>query len=200
MNLATADYKTNPLEAFVRANLAMRVKKNDLAIEALSMQVEKSPPIPYLDYLIGIAKLQRGDGNAAFYLARYIREYKGEHYIKDAWLKLGWAFLLAGDKKHFENAMTFVAADGTAQLEEDKNAAREALLSKDLVLDILRARLYFDGGYFDKAQYEMKLVNPAKLANDLQKAEYYYRNARILDALKDVNNALKDYLVVIDKY
>ena len=200
IDLAAKDYATNPLDAFMRANIAMRVKKNDIAIETLSAYASDSPPIPYLDYMMGIARLQRGDRNAGFFLGRYLSEYQGEHYIKDAWLKLGWAFLLIGDTKHYQSAMQLVPISGSAQLEEDKNAVREAAESKYLVPDILRSRLYFDGGYLDKAKAEIQKVTPNSLSNDRQKSEYYYRYARILDATANTNQALEYYQMIIDKY
>jgi len=200
MDMATKDYLSNPVDAFVRANIAMRVKKNDIAIETLSAFATSPPPIPYLDYMMGVAKLQRGDGNAGFYLGRYLKEYKGQHYIKDAWLKLGWAFLLVGDTKHYQSAMELVPVSGTAQLEEDKNAQKEAAASKYLVPGILRARLYFDGGYLDKANAEIQKVDLGILTSDRQKFEYYYRYARILDGMGNDKQALKFYQLVIDKY
>ena len=200
IDLAAKDYATNPLDAFVRANIAMHVKKNDIAIEALSAYVTNPPPIPYLDYMMGIARLQRGDRNAGFYLGRYLKEYNGDHYVKDAWLKLGWAFLLVGDTKHYQSAMQLVPTSGSTQLEEDKNALREAAASKYLVPGILRSRLYFDGGYLDKAKAEIQKVNPGSLSNDRQKSEYYYRYARILDASGNIKQALEYYQVEIDKY
>jgi TolA-binding protein len=200
MELATADYATNPIDAFVRGNLALRIKKGGIAIETFAPHVKTNPPIPYLDYMMGVAKLQRGDNNAGFYFGRYIKEYKGEHYIKDAYLKLGWSFLMAGDTKHYQSAMELVSVYGTAQLEEDKNALKEATASKFTVAEVLRARLYFDGGYLEKALAEIKKVNPAGMASDIQKAEYFYREARIEDAMGNDMQALVDYQTVIDKY
>jgi hypothetical protein len=200
MNLATKDYSTNVLDAFVRGNLAMRLKMNETAIQAFSPHVKNAPSIIFLDYMMGVAKLEKGDKDAAFYLGRFIQQYKGEHYVKDAYLKLGWAFLLAGDEKHYKSAMELVPMFGNTQLEEDKNALNEARTSENTVPGILRARLYFDGGYLDKALNEIKKVNPGSLANDFQKAEYTYRYARIEDAMDKDDDALNHYQMVIDKY
>lgn len=200
MDIATRDYKTNPIDAFVRSNLALRLKKNDIAIESLTSQVQNEPAVPYLDYLMGIARMQRGDKSAGFYFGRYIKEYKGEHYIKDAYLKLGWSFLLLGDDKHYKSAIDLVSVYGTAQIEEDKNAQREAETSKYTVPAILRARLSLDGGYLNEAEAEIKNVNPLYLSFEVQKSEYYYRYARIEDAIGRSNIALINYQIVIDKY
>jgi tetratricopeptide (TPR) repeat protein len=200
MDAATKDYATNPIDAFVRGNLALHLKKNETAIQTFTPQVAQQPAIPYLDYMMGVAKLQRGDRNAAFYFSRYIKTYKGTHYIKDAYLKLGWAFLLAGDMVHFKSAMELVPKYGSTQLEEDKNAEKEAADSKYTVPQILRARLFFDGGYMDKALAEIKQVEPSRLAVDFQKGEYYYRYGRILDGMNRDNEAIASYQVVIDKY
>lgn len=200
MDAVTQDFNTNPIDAFVRGNLALRLKKNEVAIQAFTVQVQNAPPIPYLDYMMGVAKLQRGDKNAGFYFGRYLKEYKGEHYIKDAYLRLGWAFLLLGETKNYKNAMDLVSVYGTAQIEEDKNALKEAKASKYAVPIILRARFLFDGGYLIKAKEEIKQVNTASLSMDIQKEEYYYRFGRIEDALGNNNEALYNYQVVIDKY
>jgi hypothetical protein len=193
MNDATADYATNPIACFARGNLALRLKKDDVVIKTLKKANNAVPEIPYLDYMLGLAKLQRGDKDAGFYLARYLKEYKGEHYVKDAYLKLGWAFLLRGDMKNYTNCMQLVSYYGSTHLEEDKSALRESQKKKMPSLPILQARLLFDGGYLDKALNEIHQQDVSALATDEDKQEYYYRQGRIYDAMNSYDKALDSY-------
>lgn len=200
MNEATADYATNPIAAFARANLALRAKKDEIVIKTLKKPIDAVPGIPYLDYMLGIAKLQRGDKDAGFFLARYLKNYKGEHYIKDTYLKLGWAFLLHGDMKNYTNCMQLVSYYGSTHLEEDRSALREAQRPSPPVLTVLRARLAFDGGYFDKALEELHRLDVQTLNSNEDKQEYFYRQGRIYDAMTTNDKALDSYGKTINNF
>jgi tetratricopeptide (TPR) repeat protein len=200
MENATTDYATNPLTAFARANLALRLKKDDIAIETLKTHIAGTPQIPHLDYLYGIARLQKGERDGGYYIARYIKEFKGVHYIKDAYLKLGWAYLLVGDHANYNRSMQMVSYYGNKDLEEDKNALRESQKPKEPSLPLLKARLYYDGGYYTTALEELQKVSVASFKDQDDKAEYYYRSARIEDALEQWDKAIALYNRVMDHY
>ena len=197
---ATTGYANSPFMSFVRGNLALRVKKTEEAIEAMKAQVADEPKIPYLDYFYGMAKLQRGDRDGGYYIARFLRRFQGKNYIKDAYLKLGWAFLLIGDKGNYQRSMSLVAEYGAVQLEEDKNALREAKRPYAPSLPLLRARLYYDGGYYYKALDELKPCKESTFTQQDEKAEYYYRYGRICESVKSYPEALINYGLVVKYY
>lgn len=196
---ATKDFATNPVSAFARANLSLHQKKNEELLQTLSAYKTNLPAVPHLDYYHGLAKLQRGDADAGHYLARYLKHFKGHNYIKDAYVKLGWAFLLNGDTKNYRNSMELATKYGKAVLEEDKNALRDAKRKELPNIAILRARLLFDGGYYQQALSHLKNTDPANLSLTEQ-AEYYYRTGRIQESLQLYNEALQNYGTVIEKF
>ncbi len=199
MEEATQDFASNPINAFARANLAIHQKNTDAALLALENYKPEIPLIPHLDYYLGLAKLQRGDADAGAYLARYLKHYKGSNYVKDAYLKLGWAFLLSGDSKNYFNSLQLVKIYGKTILEEDKNALRETEKGVMPNVELLRSRLLYDGGYYKRALQQLESTKTASLTN-VQQAEYYYRLARIQESLQLYKDALANYGTVIEKF
>jgi hypothetical protein len=200
MKAGTEDYARSPLYAFVRANLAMRLKKTDLALETLKPHIAAPPSLYHLDYLYGSARLQHGDADASVYLARFLRNYQGKNFVKDGYLRLAWAFLLRGDTKNYFNSLELARTYGNSQLEDDKSALLEANRKTLPPTTLLRARLYYDGGYFQKANEILEDINESTLKERYDKAEYHYRYGRVLEALNRTDKAVAEYNTVIQKY
>ena len=59
--------------------------------------------------------------------------------------------------------------------------------------ELLKARLLFDGGYYQKALKALSDVNTDRFKNDRDKVEYQYRLGRIHDELGRDDEALQDY-------
>jgi len=197
---ATTDYTQNPLSAFVRANMAMRLKKNEQAISILNAQVKNQPAIPYLDYLYGLALLQHLNLKGSAYLVRYLKNNPGDNFIKDAYLRLGWAFLLKNDTIQYKNCLVLLKNYGQARFESDKNAVHEAERDYTPSLPLLKARLLYDGGYFNEAKKILTNETVSQFSRVEEKAEYNYRLGRIYESLEDTNTALKYYDAVIASY
>lgn len=183
----------NPLHAFVIANLAMRTGHNDEAIRIL----EKAPqggafhPLPFLEFMHGLAKLRRLDRNAAPYFQKFLEAFEGTHYVKEAYQKLAWQALINGDPAGYRAYMIQISEHGNSTGGGDSNAQREAEAARTPHVDLVRARLLFDGGYAQKA-YD--LIAPLKLdqAKDQQlKLEYTYRMGRILQELNRFAEAIE---------
>jgi tetratricopeptide (TPR) repeat protein len=92
----------------------------------------------------------------------------------------------------YTNYLNLVRSKGSAADEKDKEALKEA---NDVRPDeeLLRARFYFDGGYYDKAlaMLKGKQFNELKIVRD--KTEYYYRFGRTYDAMENDTAALTNY-------
>ncbi len=197
---ATIDYTQNPLSAFVRANLAMRLKKNEQVIGILDAQVKSQPAIPYLDYLYGLALLQHLNVKGSAYLVHYLKNNPGDNFIKDAYLRLGWAFLLKNDTVQYKNCLVLLKNYGQARFESDKNALHEAERDYIPSLPLLKARLLYDGGYFNEAKKILTSETISQFRRIEEKAEYYYRLGRVDESLEDTDAALKYYDAVIANY
>ncbi len=199
MKDATSDYEKNPLSAFFRASMAMRTRHNAEAAEALA-QYASNPPIKQLEYMYGVVKLQQLDAGGGYYLSRFLRSFTGEGYIKDGYLKLGWAFLLKGDTAAYKNCLFLVERYGNTRFEEDKNALKESKRKTLPDIHLLKARLLYDGGLYDRAKEELESVPVASLKTTEDKSECFYRLGRIYEGLGNTTEAIKNYELVITKF
>jgi predicted negative regulator of RcsB-dependent stress response len=200
INTANLQADDNPMASFVLANVAMRTDRGDEAISIL----EKRPtgqqfhPFYYLDYMLGLAKLQRLDKDADRYLLRFVDNYKGRNFIKDAYQKLAWHSLLFGDNNAYHRYMDLCKKKGRTVVGSDRNANNDAKSGETPLLELLKARLLFDGGRFQKA-YDVLIHHQAENYMALKnRLEYNYRMGRITHKLKKYNEALDYYQKTID--
>lgn len=187
------------LKTYLQAYVASRNAHNDSAIAYLLKKPKGSNYLdfPKLDYLLGVSKLNRMDSDANVYLISYLKEYKGINFVKDGYLKLAYYYYLRGDNSRYQAFLKMVKTQGDLYDEKDKQALKEANDSAPDV-NLLKARLQFDGGYFSKALYTLsgKDADDFKLQRD--KIEFYYRLGRIYDELNKTSDAISNYQKAIN--
>jgi len=185
----------NPVHCFIVANIAMRTGRNDKAIELLGKCPRDSRhiPLPFIDQMLGLAKLRRLDQDADKYLLRFLQQYKGRNFIKDAYQKLAWHSLVHSDKKGYREYMELCLQKGHTTSGNDRSALREARSEQMPHIVLLRARLLFDGGYFQKALEEMKNESATAFDQERHRIEYAYRMGRIYHSLSQMDTAMKFY-------
>lgn len=190
----------SPLHCFILSNIAMRTGRNDKAIQLLQQYPKDGVyfHFPYLDYMLGLAKLRRLDKDAAPHFRRYLQRYNGRNFIKEAYQKLGWQALLNGDEAGYRRHMLNCIAHGQAAAGGDKSAEQEAQSGQMPDLHLLRARLLFDGGYFEKGYRLLSSRSAGSFTGD-QHLEYYYRLGRLLHGMKHYGEALKHYTLTLEK-
>ncbi len=182
------------LKTYLQAYIALKNEQNEQAITILSEKPVGSAyqPFPYLDYLMGVAKLNKLDYSAATYFEKYLQNNKGVSYIKDTYLHLAWIALLKGDETGYNNAISKVKTSGHTYQEKDKQALNEANAPAPHKT-LLIARLLFDGGYLAKANEVLDKVGADSFATLKDKADYNYRLGRINDELGKDDSALSYY-------
>lgn len=185
----------NPVHCFIVANIAMRTGRNDKAIELLERcpRDNRHIPLPFIDQMLGVAKLRRLDPNADKYMIRFLQQHKGRNFIKDAYQKLAWHSLVHGDKKGYRQNMEYCLQKGHATIGNDRSALREARSEQLPHIVLLRARLLFDGGYFQKALEVMKNESATAFEQERHRIEYAYRMGRIHHSLGQMDTAMKFY-------
>ncbi len=195
------DHKSNPLIAFLKATMAQKTGRNETAIKILEERPKGAEYLAfyYLDYMYGKFKLNRLDKNADQYIVTFLNNFKGKHYIKEAWQKLAWYQLIVNhDIAAYKQYMKSCASKGQSLIDEDIQANREAKSNQIPNEILLRARLLFDGGYYVKCQ-GLLILNSEKFTKAIHDGEYYYRLARVTDALKNYIDALEYYDLTIIK-
>ncbi|MES2109201.1 MAG: tetratricopeptide repeat protein [Bacteroidota bacterium] len=182
------------LKTYLLGYVSSKTGHNDETIKYLEAAPKSGQylAVPPIYYMLGVAKLNRMDGDTPAALTRYVNEYKGTTFIKDAYLKLAYFYQLQNDPEKYEAYLKLVRSRGYATDGKDKIALREANEPKQDI-SLLKARFYFDGGYYSKAmaQFANKDESSFKLTRD--KIQYYYYLGRINDKIEKNYEAVQNY-------
>lgn len=193
------DTKNNYLFALMVGNLALNNQKAAMGIKVLTERNDSAEyaDIEYHNYLFGLLKLTRLDKDANIYLERFIRNFKGKFYIKEALQRLSWYYYLQGNMEAANKYREQILSRGNTETDADKQALKEAKSGKWPDPLLLKTRLLSDGGFFNDA---LKLLQPKKAADFPQmegKLEYAYRLGRIYDELGMDDKAINMYEATI---
>jgi len=193
--------KENPLAAYAMAMVAMRAGHNE---DAIGLLHEAPVTTNYYtlyqrDYLLGLAKLRRLDSDALPYLESFLSRFKGGNGVKEGYQKLGWLHLVQGNESSYYTNMALVKQKGDDHTEPDKAALREAKGGEKPDPILLKARLLFDGGYYQRAHDLLKNVGNRYDTNRKRHLECIYRQGRIYHKMGRTQDAIKAYHQTIEK-
>jgi len=188
----------NLLLTFLKANMLARSDRNDEALELLNKATQWKGyyPFTYLYYLKGEYRLRKLDQTAPKEYRYYINHFEGINFIKDAWRKTGWSYLINGDTTGYLEVMKKVLTAGETNVDADKDANKEALSGKIPNVVLLKVRLLSDGGYFDKARALLKNNDLSGFSKE-DKIEQLYRLGRIEQKTKNTANSKKYFVKTI---
>lgn len=187
------------LFAYMSVNILTRTAHNAEA-EILFKKIQNRDeyyPFYYLDYLNAEFYLKQLDTeNARILYSKFLKNFKGKNYIKDAWRKMAWTYLLEGNTEVYKHILSNVGTQGYGDVGKDKEAMREYESGEIPNIDLLKSRLLFDGSYLAEADSILKLLNETNFDFD-QKLEKTYRLARINHQLNNINKAKSLYKSVV---
>jgi tetratricopeptide (TPR) repeat protein len=191
---------TSPLLIFIRATILSKAGMTDEAIRNLLDYHPDSEEFPfyYLDYLTGLNKLNRLDPDADLFFIRFLKNFRGQNYVKSGYQKLAWTFLLKGNIPKYEEYINKAHSRGMLHVDNDIQADREAKSKEQPNVILLKARLLSDGGYTDRAIHvimDQSVKSFVKTTKDL--LEYNYRLGRIYEQSGNPREALKFFRIVI---
>ena len=188
---------SNSFIAFIARKVHFVNAENDSIIELLSKRYQ--PPeayhLNYLDYLDGIARLNKLDYSAELCFKKYVTAFKGKSFIKSAYQRLAWSRLLQGDNDGYLAAIHQAGDDkkGNTFSDEDKQALLEATSNVAPNLYLLRSRLLFDGGYYQRSLAEIAAKPVSYFPSLRDKLEFTYRLARIFEKTNKTDLAIQYY-------
>jgi tetratricopeptide (TPR) repeat protein len=187
---------TSPLLIYTRATILMKNGLNDEALTVLQGRSydEQAFRFYFLDYLEGMARLNKLDNGACVNFERFLEGFHGSNYKQAACQKLAWMLILRGDSAGYFRRMNQLLSLGSPVVDEDKQADYEARTGVAPNIILLRARLLFDGGYYDLAIKELlnhSVKTIVKSKSDL--VEYTYRLGRIYHETGNMEKALDNY-------
>ncbi len=190
----------NLLLGFLRANMLMRMGKNDKAEELLLRlnSLKGYYPFYYLHYLEGETKLRKLDLDAKIQYQYFIDNFKGKNYLKDAQRKIAWSYLIEFDTAGYLKNIEKVKNTGDDFVGIDREAEKEAESNKIPNVELLKSRLLFDGGYYTKSEKILKTLNTENLNED-EKLEVLYRLGRINQKIDNFDKAVEFFKETINK-
>ena len=193
--------KDNLMNVYTCAHIGVYGKHNDEALKMLKDKpaTDSFAKFPFLDYLEGLGKLARLDTDAASYFKKFIAACKGENHIKSSYQKIAWCYLLQGDTVNYLHFIELAGKLGETTIDADKQAKKEQESKRIPNTKLLRPRLLFDGGYYQKAWDEMNKLTENSFTNPEDKTEYLYREARIYDEWGKPDSAIIYYDKAINK-
>ena len=178
-------YSDNYLLNFAAARLSHALGENELCIKVLENRppAKEKYPFHYLDYLQGMSYLYMLDyERSEIYFKQFLKNFKGNNYIKSAYHKLAWIAFLRNNSVEELGFLKSIKSEGSLFIDEDKVALKEAKKNHINSPRLLRTRLLYDGGYYKKALLE--LTNTINLSDyTVFFDEYYYRLACIQSKL-----------------
>ncbi|MGE5318491.1 MAG: tetratricopeptide repeat protein [Chloroflexota bacterium] len=189
------DLRESPLLIYAISSYYIRRGMNEDALQLLTGRPLDNSyyPFYYLDYLTGVALLNKLDPKARFYFLRFVTNFKGKTYKKSAYQHLAWSYLIDNDNTSYLKYISRIPHFGSNTMENDKEASREFAKKSFPNKNLLKARLLFDGGYYKEAEQVLNNFNQNTLTGT-EKIEYVYRKARIYHKSGDYQKARLHYL------
>ncbi|MGI4820099.1 MAG: hypothetical protein ACRYFV_02700 [Janthinobacterium lividum] len=152
-------------------------------------------PLAYLHHMAGDLLLYRGDyAGSETENQQFLREYRGEHYRKDAAFKLYLAAWLGGSPP--ATAARYreqINQAGPLTVEEDIYAQRFYHDAQPLHPVLTRARFQTDGGYYQQALVTLQQFKLTPATPPREQLEAPYRRARVWQGLDQLDSARADY-------
>jgi tetratricopeptide (TPR) repeat protein len=154
--------------------------------------------IPFTEVMLGDIFIHKGDyEKARSYYLLFLKNYKGENFIKDSYYKIFLTHYLAGEDDKAETYIQKILENGQELTDADKYAQKFAR-KKELPDKILmKARLLSDGGHYQQALEklkEFKITGSTQIKNAI---EYEYRQGRIYHNMEDYQKAIHFYVSTI---
>ncbi len=171
---------------------------NGMSGKALEILVNKPGgvgyyPFHYLEYLIGVAQLNKLDAGAKLHFLRFVVNFRGKNFVKSAYQRLAWIELLKNNPDGYSLYMDRVRLMGVNDVDSDKQAMAETKLSSPPDLPLLKARLLFDGGYYKEALSVLDKASASAKWSKREKLEYTYRLGRIYHKSGNHPKAILNY-------
>ncbi|MCU0388223.1 MAG: hypothetical protein MUE71_06410 [Chitinophagaceae bacterium] len=192
---ANLDVVNKHLFTFMAANLYLNHKESNKT-KSIVLNRNKSPEYmatTVWDFELAYANLYHLDPSAEIYFKRFLQNFKGSYYVKDAWHKLSFHYLIHGNKAEYEKAIKKVLTSGRQDAEADKRAYKEASSGKVPNVLLLKARMLSDGGNHQEALNVLLGKSSNDFSDPVERLEFTYRLGRIYDDLGQKEKAIQAY-------
>jgi hypothetical protein len=196
LNQIKGQKQMNPILSFVYADICMHQGNSAEAANHLITYKYTTPAyfkFHYLNYLLGLARLYHFEDDANIYLEAYVNEFKGNTFIKAAYLKLAYHYLLHQQHDQYNYYLKQIPLHGNDITDEDKSAMKESASKSMPNLYLLKSRLLFDGGYYNESYNSLIKANKDDFVTVKEKLEFLYRLGRIQHKKENYQQAIYYY-------
>lgn len=195
--LQFADNQSDNLNInMVATAISLKDNRTEQAIELLKRTPKDAGYLYFPIFELYKAETQLFKGNhpqAVLAYQNYLRNFKGQTFLKDTYYKLFLCSWLMGDEKKAKLYLSKINEGGNTIAESDKAAQKfyenfqktKSLPNKNLI----KLRLLFDGGYFEEAQQELATLSEKHFTNVKDQAEFNYRAGRVFQKLNQFDKA-----------
>ncbi len=190
----------NQLFIFFGITTLMKEGRSEVALSIMdNRKLDKNHlPFPFLEYLKAEIYLQKGQYQiAAKLFQNFLTKYKGFNFLKDTYYKLFLCYWLNNEEVKGVYFLEKVKSVGSTIVESDKAAAKfsENYLNKKSIPQkvLMKARLAFDGGYYDKALEILNSYSETNFDQASDRAELNYRKGRIFQKMNNFPQAITSF-------
>lgn len=192
------EIQQKPILLFAKSNLHAAAAENDSVILLLNSRQVSPAKLPYLCYMEGNARLHKLDPKAEDCYLNYLKFQNGTSYRASSLQRLAWSNFVKGDLQSYRQYLSKIPARTTGeQADEDKAAMKEAREGILPNATLLKARLLFDGGYYQQALGELAAHPLSDFPLLKDKLEFTYRFARIMDKTGNTDKAIEYYTLTL---
>lgn len=191
----------NRLTLFLGVNMLMKNSQSERALQLIETLDEHQEGLPmyYIEYLRGEILLQKGEYiNAIRAYRKFIGTYKSNNFKKDSYYKIALCYWFQGKEEEARKNFEIAKKTGRDVAEPDRYANVQLKENAFPNSKIYKARLYTDGGYYDKAKEVLQSITAEDLKTEKEKTEYYYRKARLADKTGDLATAKMYYTTTLN--
>ncbi len=191
------DINDKPLLQFTKSVFFSSNGENDSIINILSSRNTnlEASSLPYLDYMEGSSLLNNLNYTSINCFQKFQKNFKGNSYSKSVWQRIAWIKLLQGDTLGYLQNMNKCNEQRNidAFTDEDKQAVIDSRSNVIPNVILLRSRLLFDGGYYDRSLKELINKTISYFPTNKDQLEFTYRLGRIYDKQNKKEKALQLY-------
>jgi tetratricopeptide (TPR) repeat protein len=181
--------------AFIKGNMARNYRKADIAIQAYRecSSIKDYSHFPLFEYELGCSLFLKLDPSCIDHFKSFIEHYKGNLFIKDAWYKMALIYYLQQNTAQADYCRQQIMVQGNTLVDVDKTAMRFSKNDKWPNVNLLKAHMFIDGGYYQQALDLLSTMSEQGFNDLSDKLEYNFRLGRAYDEAGQKNKALNYY-------
>lgn len=187
----------SPIFAFVASSLALKLRLGEEAYHLCnSLPNSLYQQFPLLYYQKGRILLNKLDEQTLEAFSQFNALYGGNSFKADVRMRQAWWYHANANISARDSVIDLAKQILYFPTSNDKQAKNELQTLKEYPKELLKVRLLFDGGNNHQALSTLDAIKKDALTN-YYRAEYYYRYARVNQALNKPNIAIDAYWQVI---